>query len=424
MKRPKSRYFKIAVTVVISAVILYAVMSIIDNIGLVYESVSVAFSFIIRVLSPVIIGFIIAFILHRPSDFFSRLLQKAKPFARHKRLSDILGVFIAFVLFLALIAAFLYLLIPSIIETVSSMGKDIPRYADNVYKWTLETANTPTISAILDFLDIKISDAQSVNDLVLKYWTELTLLLQSAAASAFGFVLDAGRFIYNFVLGMFFTVYMLIFKRHIKEQVKTLSKEVFKGFYYKLAFTYKIADDMFYKFIVGKGIASVAIGIASFIACALLGFKYVPLISIIIALTNMIPTFGPFIGAIPAVLLSMMTSPIYGFYILIIIIVLQIIEGNIIAPRILGSSLGLNGFWIIFSIIIMGALFGVVGMLIAAPLFGLIRILIKNWLAKRDKDYDKALPEIEYIKSLERYKQWTAKKIKNKKLKGEQDAKL
>ena len=72
----------------------------------------------------------------------------------------------------------------------------------------------------------------------------------------------------------------------------------------------------------------------------------------------------------------------------------------------------------------MGALFGVVGMLIAAPLFGLIRILIKNWLAKRDKDYDKALPEIEYIKSLERYKQWTAKKIKNKKLKGEQDAKL
>ena len=412
MKRPKSKYVKIAITVVISAAILYAVISIIDNIGLVWESVGTAFSFIRRVLSPVIIGFVVAFLLHRPSDFFARLLQKSKFFKKRQRLSVILGVFITFILFLALLTAFLYLLIPSFIDSIKSLSVDVPRYADDVYKWTLDTAKTPVISSILDFLGIKIPDSQSVSELIVEYWTELTTLLQSATATAFGFVLDVGRFLYDFVLGMFFTVYMLLYKRHIKEQVKVLGKSVFKSFYYKLAFTYKVADDMFYKFIAGKGICSIAIGVATFIICAVMGFKYVPLISLIVAVTNMIPTFGPFIGAIPATILALMTSPIYGLYMIIIIIALQIVEGNIIAPRILGSALGLNGFWIIFSIIIMGALFGLVGMLVAAPLFGLIRILLKNWVIIRDKDYEKLTPEEEYAASINRYKQWTAKKIK------------
>ena len=415
MKRPKSKYFKIAVTVVISAAILYAVISIIDNIGLVYESLGVAFTFVKRVLTPVIIGFIIAFLLYRPSGFFSRLLRKIKFFSQRERLSVVLGVFVTFIIFLLLLTAFMYLLIPSVIDSVKSLSKDIPVYADNVYAWTLETVNTPAVSGILDFFNIKISDAQSINELILSYWTELTQLLQTAAAAVFAFVLDVGRFIYNFVLGLFFAIYMLLYKGHIKEQVRALSKAVFKGFHYKLAFAYRVADDMFYKFIVGKGMASIAIGIATFIICTIFGFKYVPLISIIIAVTNMIPTFGPFIGAIPAALLSLMTAPIYALYMLIIIVVLQIIEGNIISPRILGSSLGLNGFWIIFSILIMGALFGVAGMLIAAPLFGLIRILLKNWIIKRDKDYEKLAPEEEYAASLRRYRQWTAKKIKTKK---------
>ena len=417
MKRPKSRYVKIAITVVISAAILYAVMSIIDNIGLVWQSISAAGSFIIKILTPVIIGFVVAFLLHRPSDFFARLLQKSKLFSKRRRLSVILGVFITFVLFLAFLTAFLYLLIPSFIDSIKSLSVDVPRYADDVYKWTLETAKTPVISSILDFLGVKIPDSQSVSELIVEYWTELTSLLQSATATAFGFVLDVGRFLYNFVLGMFFTVYMLLYRRHIKEQVKMLGKSVFKGFYYKLSFTYKVADDMFYKFIAGKGICSIAIGIATFIICAIMGFRYVPLISLIVAITNMIPTFGPFIGAIPATLLAVMTSPIYGLYMIIIIISLQIIEGNIIAPRILGSALGLNGFWIIFSIIIMGALFGLIGMLIAAPLFGLIRILLKNWIVKRDKDYEKLPPEEEYAASIQRYRQWTAKKIKSRRTK-------
>lgn len=414
MKRPRSRHVKIAVTVVISAAILYAVMSIIDNIGLVYESIGAAVSFIMRVISPVLIGFIFAFLLYRPADFFARLLQKIKLFKKRIRLSVILGVFVTFILFLAFIGAFLYLLIPSVIDSVRSLSKDVPTYAQDVYKWIVDTSRTETVSGILDFLGIKVTDAANITEYISESWTEITALFQTVTKALFGFLLDTGRFLYNFVLGMFFTVYMLMFRKQVKGQLEKLLKAVLKGFYYKLAFAYRVADDMFYKFIAGKGLCSILLGIATFISCALLGFKYVPLISLVLAVTNMIPTFGPFIGAIPALLLSVMTSPIHGIYILIIIIVLQIIEGNIIAPRILGDSLGLNGFWIIFSIIIMGALFGVVGMLIAAPLFGLVRILLKNWLIRRSKEYEKLAPETEYNASLQRYYEWTTKNIKSK----------
>lgn len=422
MKKPRSKYVKISATVIISAVILYALMSIIDNIGLVYDSIKSAVSFILGVLNPVIIGFIIAFLLHRPSDFFARLLQKMKFFSKRVRLSGVLSVFITFILFLGFISAFLYLLIPSVAQSVGSLTEDAPEYARTVYDWVLKTSQQPTIADILDFLNIKISSADSLSTFLSTFWTEITVVLQTAATAILSFLMDTGKFLYNFVLGMFFTIYMLMFKHQIRAQLQILFKAILRAFYYKVAFAYRVADDMFYKFIAGKGICSIAIGVVTFIICSLAGFKYVPLISLIIAVTNMIPTFGPLIGAIPAVLLSMMTSPIYGLYMLIIIIALQIVEGNIIAPRVLGSSLGLNGFWIIFSIVIMGALFGVIGMLIAAPLFGMIRILIKNLLTRNSKEYEKLTPEMEFNASLQRYHQWTTKK--NKKAKENVDAKL
>jgi len=412
MKKPKSKHVKIAFTVVISGAILYAIMTIIDNVGVVYESVSGAVSFIMRVLSPVIIGFIFAFLLHRPSSFFARLLQKIKFFKTRPKGASVLGVFITFVLMLAFFTAFLYLLIPSVIQSISSLGKDLPEYADNVYRWGIDMSKTQAGSQVLDFLGIEITNAESLTALITNSWSEVTTFLQSAAAAIFGFIINTGRLLYNFVLGMVFAVYMLLFKKQISRQLKLIFKAVLKGFYYKLAFAYKVADEMFYKFIAGKGISSIAVGVVTFAACAIGGFKYAALISLIIAVTNMIPTFGPLIGAVPAILLAMMTSPIYGLYMLIIIISVQVIEGNVLVPRILGDSLGINGFWILFSIIIMGSLFGVLGMFIAAPLFGLLRILIKNWLIKRGKAYEKRDPAEEYSASLSRYHEWTTKKIK------------
>jgi predicted PurR-regulated permease PerM len=217
-------------------------------------------------------------------------------------------------------------------------------------------------------------------------------------------------FLYNLLLGLFFSLYMLLFKEQVKGQFRTLSRNLFRRSHYKLVFFVDIADDMFYRFIVGKGICSIVVGILAFAVCTLLGFKYSPLISIIIAVTNMIPTFGPIIGAIPALLLSFLTAPVYALYMLILIIGLQMVDGNLVGPRVLGDSMGLNGFWIMFSIIVMGALFGVVGMLIAAPLFAVIRVLLKNWIYHRKNGTLEG--EEEYIASKQRFFEWTSKKKK------------
>lgn len=413
MKKIQNKYIKIAVIAVVSAAILYAIMSIIDNIGLVYQSVVDAVNFILRILSPVIIGFVIAFLLCRPSDFFTRLISKIKFFAKRKRAAHVSGILLAFIVFIALIVLFIYLMVPGIINSVGGIANEMPDYARSVDNVLKDLSENQSIAQVLQFIGIDVNTTNSINSIMSNFWTEITALVQNITGVLLGFIVNTGLFLYNFVLGLFFSLYMLLFKDELKRQLRVLSMHVFKGFHYRLMLVIDITDDMFYKFIVGKGICSLAVGIIAFAACSLIGFKYSPLISLIIAVTNMIPTFGPFIGAIPAVILSLLTAPVYALYMVIIIIGLQLIDGNILGPRILGESMGLNGFWIMFSIIIMGALLGVMGMLVAAPLFGVLRILIKNWIYK--KNHEKLEGKAEYDAGMERFRLWTSKKKKENK---------
>lgn len=412
MKKIKNNYIKIAVIVVIAGAILYAIMSIIDNIGLVYESVAAAVKFVLGILAPVLIGFVIAFLLSRPSDFFERLLSNIKIFANKRKVAHSLGVLIAFALFIGIVVAFFYLMVPGIIDSVSSISRDIPGYAKSVDAVLLDLSENPDMAKVFEFVGIDPANANSISAIISEFWDDITAFVQNITGSVLGFLVNTGLFLYNFVLGLFFSIYMLLFKHELKGQLRTLSTNIFRKSHYRLMFVVDIADDMFYRFLVGKGICSIAVGILTFAICAILGFKYSPLISIIIAVTNMIPTFGPFIGAIPALLLSLMTAPVYALYMLIIIVVLQIIDGNIIGPRVLGSSMGINGFWIMFSIIVFGALFGVLGMLIAAPVFGVLRVLIKNWIYRRN--HETLEGEAEFAASMQRFREWTSKKKKDK----------
>ena len=414
MKKIKNSQIRIAVIVVIAGAILYAIMSIIDNIGLVYDSVASAVRFVIGILAPVLIGFMITFLLSRPSDFFERLLGRIKLFAKKRKAAHSLGVLVAFVLFIGFIVAFFFLMVPGIIESVSSISRDIPGYAESVDAVLLDLSEDPGMTRVFEFVGIDVTRTNSLSAIISEFWGDITVFVQNITGTVLGFLVNTGLFLYNFVLGLFFSIYMLLFKHELKGQLRTLSKNVLRKSHYKLMFVVDISDDMFYRFLVGKGICSIAVGILTFAICAILGFKYSPLISIIIAVTNMIPTFGPFIGAIPALLLSLMTAPVYMLYMLIIIVVVQIVDGNIIGPRVLGNSMGINGFWIMFSIIVFGALFGVLGMLVAAPVFGILRILIKNWIYKRN--HETLEGEAEFTASMQRFREWTSKKKKDKEI--------
>ncbi len=408
MKKIQNTYIRIAVTVVVSAAILYAIMSIIDNIGLVFESVTAALSFILRVLSPVIIGFVITFLLARPSAFFTRLLSKITFFSKRHKAAHAIGVLFAFLIFIGLIVLFLAVMVPGVIESVVGITKEIPGYARSVDILLNEASQNENVAQVLEFVGIDATRTNSISAIISQFWSQITEAVQDLTGWLLGFIINTGRFLYNFVLGLFFSVYMLLFKNELKGQLRVMSKNVFRGLHYRLMFIVDITDDMFYRFIVGKGICSLAVGIIAFTLCTILGFKYAPLISLIIAVTNMIPTFGPFIGAIPAILLSFMTGPVYALYMLIIIVGLQLVDGNIVGPRVLGESMGLNGFWIMFSIIVMGALFGLMGMLVAAPLFGVLRIMLKNWIYKKNNGALKG--EEEFKASMQRFREWTSRK--------------
>lgn len=410
MRKIQSRYVKIAAVAVIAGAALYAIMSIIDNIGLVWNSLGAAVKFILAILSPVIIGFILAFLLARPSAFFGHLIGRIPFFSKHKRVAQTIGVLLAFAVLIGLLVLFFSLMIPGIVESVGGITGEMPKYAQSADSILNSLSRDPAIVQISNFIGFDVSKASSTNALITEYWSDIAGFLKGLAESSFGFLVNVGLFLYNFVLGLFFSIYMLLFKDQLKEQICSLSRNIFRKSHYKVVFIVNVTDDMFYRFLVGQGICSLAVGILTFAACSLFGFKYAPLISLIIAVTNMLPTFGPFIGAIPALLLSLMTAPVYALYMLFIIVVLQFVNGNIISPRVLGSSMGLNGFWIMFSIIIMGALFGVTGMLIAAPLFAVLRVLLKNWIYH--KNHEALEGEAEYLASLERFREWTIKKKK------------
>lgn len=413
MKKIQSKHIKIAIVVVVAGAVLYAIMNIIDNIGVVWSSVGAAVRFILGILSPVLIGFVIAFLLARPSAFFTRLVSRLRIFSKQKRVAHTIGVLMAFIVLIGLLVLFFYLMIPGVVESVSGISREMPKYAQSVDAVLSDLSQNPTVVQICDFIGFDVTNASSTNALLSEYWSDIAEFLKGLAGSAFGFIVNTGVFLYNFVLGLFFSIYMLLFKHELKNQLRALSQNMFRKSHYRLMFVIDIMDDMFYRFLVGKGICSLVVGILTFVVCSLLGFKYAPLISLIIAVTNMIPTFGPFIGAVPALLLSLMTAPEYALYMVIIIIGLQLVDGNIIGPRVLGDSMGINGFWIMFSIIIMGALFGVTGMLIAAPLFAVLRILLKNWIYR--KNHEVLEGETEFHASMERFHQWTTKRKKEPK---------
>ena len=140
---------------------------------------------------------------------------------------------------------------------------------------------------------------------------------------------------------------------------------------------------IFAKFISGKILDSLAVGVLTFIIMSIAGIPYTILISVIIGVTNIIPFFGQYIGIVPSAILVFIESPIKGVIFLILIIVLMQFDGNILGPKILGDSIGLKSFWILFSILFFGSLFGLLGMICAVPLFAIIYRLIKRWSARR-----------------------------------------
>lgn len=337
---------------------------------------------------PFIYGFILAYILSFPYNFlhdkcFAKIGTKRPKLGKIKKP---LSLILTYVFCFGVLAALVGGLIPELSKSISNLVSEIPVYAENLKAFVEDLVvmirdqfgydlyDEETYKEVLNFLTGK--DAQVlVNDFISEAFP---------AAFSFAGVFTTG--LYNWIIGIVVSIYMISSKDKLCKQCKSLVVAYLPE--KKSKFVIKVTDlcnKKCGKFIIGKIIDSAIIGIICFIGLSIFKFDYALLISVIVGVTNVIPFFGPFIGAIPCAFLLLLIDPIQCFWFIIFVLILQQFDGNVLGPKILGDTVGISGFWILFSVIVGGGLFGVVGMLLGVPVFAVIYTLVTEGVISRLK---------------------------------------
>ena len=348
---------------------------------------------LVTILAPFIWGLVICYLLSPLMRFLEervflplgkRLYRKNKKGGAGK-FARVMSILFSEIVLLLLIAALVYLIIPQILSSVQMLVQNSGTYADNVSKWLDGLLkNYPELDSYVGGLFGNIN-ANIGNWLETRLLPQLGSLITSVSSGVYGFA----RSIYNLIIGIIVSVYLLADKEGFLAAVKRLSYAVFSvETADKLRQGLNFVDKTFMGFLSGKILDSLIIGIICYIVCSILKMPYTLLVSVIIGVTNIIPFFGPLIGAIPSALIILMVDPSKCLIFIIFIIILQQIDGNIIGPRILGSSTGINGFWVMFAIILGSGLFGFWGMLLGVPVFVVIYTVIQNLIIKKLKKSD------------------------------------
>lgn len=341
------------------------------------------FQEMIAIFQPFIVGAIIAYLLNFVLKFYEvNLLSGVFEINMNKKGKRSLALLLTYITFFLFIFLFIKFVLPQLFESLLGLANSIPTYVNNLSSFLQSNVENATLqSEVLSTVTDKVN---MVIDYVIKIATDMIPILGNL-------LMSITSSIWNIVLGIIISIYILI----DKEKFHALSKKISYGIFSKRRanMIIKIAEkvnDTFGKFIVGKITDSFIIGILTFMILIIFKMPYAPLISVIIGITNIIPFFGPFIGAVPSTIIILFVSPIKALWFLIIIFIIQQIDGNIIGPKILGDSIGISPFWILFSILVMGKFMGIIGMVIGVPLFAVVYSIIKEVV--EEKLRQKGLP--------------------------------
>lgn len=349
-----------------------------------WKSIFAGFGRLISAMTPIIIGVVIAFLLNPImvgfqrgfAWFFSKKLKK-KDYKQAYDDSKVVSVALTVVAFLGLLTLFFYLVIPRVYESLQDLVGNFQGYIDSARN-TIQKLFSKN-----DILEEKLySLADYAENNVLDYLQRFLMPnLDTIFNKVTSGVMLGVKSVMNFLIGIIVAIYALISKEKFIAQGK---KIVYRIFNRRRGNTiidgFRCANDIFSGFINGKILDSFIIGIICYIFTAAVGMKYAVLISVIVGITNIIPFFGPFIGAVPGTLLALMDDPIMAVIFIVWILVLQQFDGNILGPIILGDSTGISGLWVLFAILVGGNLFGVMGMIFGVPVFACIYTAITIWL--------------------------------------------
>ena len=384
-----------AFLVIASAIVLFFVLMYMGQIINTFQSV-------VSVLSPILWGLVMAYVLNPVMKFLEKLFKK--PFSKIIKKETVcfkvnraVSLFLTMSFFLAVIVFLGYMVIPELYKSISNLVVTLPG----------------EISALSEKLLVLAKDYMGVDDLVktatdfLSNWvnTDLAATVNRWAPMVASGVMNAFGFIANFFIGFVVCIYFLYRKEHFIGVAKKIVCAIFKkdstiNVIFEKA---RHSHEAFGGFFTGKLLDSFIVGVLTFIVMLILDIPYPLLIGVVIAITDIIPVFGPFIGAIPSTLLILLVDPIKAVIFVVVIIVIQQIDGNILAPKIIGETTGLSSFWTIFAITVGGGFFGIIGMIVGVPAFvviyDILSELINSALKKKNLPTETDFYEdVNYIK--------------------------
>ena len=356
---------------------------------------------ILRALSPFIYGCVFAYLFIKVVNYFERtflhrLGEKLFPknAVRAFKAGRIFSIILTLVSFAVVFGGILWLIMPQIYYSLSALVNNMSTYYRTVIEWIDRFFDSnPELESMAKTLVGNISEN-------LTKWVQESILpkTQVIITNITSGVFSVVREMFSILVGVVASVYIMYHKETFSAQAKKLLFSLIKpGRANRVLSSIRFVDRACGGFIIGKLIDSLIIGIICYLVLTILKMPYAALVSFIVCVTNIIPFFGPFIGAVPSALLILMESPMKCLIFVIFIIVLQQIDGNILGPKILGTRIGLSGFWIMFAILLFGGLFGLWGMLLGVPVFAVIYAAVRNANTRRLKNRDLPTNTADYM---------------------------
>lgn len=345
-----------------------------------YHGLTENWNNLMGILQPIIIGLAFAYLINpivkwEEKYLFQWLKKHMKREEKAKKAARGIGVAGAIIFVFVIVAVLLGMVIPELYSSIERMVTQLPSQVEGFMAWLENYISSD--SEVSTYLEQGVNKALDF----FENWAKTDFLPQTrnVLSSLTTGVISIVKVLFNVIIGVIISVYVLMGKETFIGQGKKMVYALLPADKGNVAVEIvRKSNEIFGGFISGKILDSAIIGVLCFIGLSVLRMPYVVLVSVIVGVTNVIPFFGPYIGAVPSAILITLTNPIQGLYFIIFILVLQQLDGNIIGPRILGESTGLSSFWVVFAILVGGGLFGFAGMILGVPVFAMIYYLIQR----------------------------------------------
>ncbi|MBE6070859.1 MAG: AI-2E family transporter [Clostridium butyricum] len=384
-----TKYTTIATYVVIVACSIIIFYLAISQLGAVLSKING----VIAILQPFIIGFSMAYLLNFILKFYEKRIfeyKGIKSLNLKQNTKRSFGILLTYATALIVVFLFIKFVLPQVVDSISGLVNDVPMYISETNKFIDSTLTKLNIDK--QYLKMINENFNELVNYVIKFATNLLPRLG-------GVLTTIASSIWNIILGVIISIYLLIDKEIFCALSKKITYAMFpKAASEKILEVSYMSNSTFGKFLIGKIVDSAIIGVLTFIILAVCKMPYAILVSVIVGITNIIPFFGPFIGAVPSFIIILFVSPIKALWFLLIIFIIQQLDGNIIGPKILGESIGISAFWILFSILVAGKFLGLIGMIIGVPLFAVIYTIVKEIVEGRLKKKNMNYKTKDYLK--------------------------